>query len=67
MSDTIEDYSDLLREVCFRLSVGGYNSEGLIPVATARAKIFDGLNFLTRPLVDRIAELEDALKAATSP
>lgn len=58
MTDTLEDYSDLLRELCCMLSVGGWNSEGLMPVETARAKIIDGLDFLTKPLLQRIEELK---------
>jgi hypothetical protein len=54
---TVEEYSDLIRELCCRLSVGGWNSEGLIPIETARAKICDGLEMLTAPLHRQIAEL----------
>jgi Lar family restriction alleviation protein len=37
--DLAEQYSDMLRKICFEFSAGGYNSEGLMPPATADGKI----------------------------
>ena len=45
---TAEDYSDFIRELCCQLAVGGWNSEGLMPIETARAKINDGIDDLVR-------------------
>jgi len=56
--EAAEPYSDMLRELCFQLSVGGYNSEGLMPVETARAKINDGLTMLVEPWRGRAIKAE---------
>lgn len=39
-----EQYDELLRALCFSLSVGGYNSEGLIDPKIAKEKIEWGIN-----------------------
>lgn len=43
---TADDYDAMLRDLCCSLSVGGYNSGGLIDPETARAKIDDGIAYL---------------------
>jgi hypothetical protein len=39
-----EAYSDMLRELCAYLGVGGYNSDGLMPPEVANQKIRDGID-----------------------
>lgn len=39
LRELAEQYSDMLRKICFEYSAGGYNSEGLMPPATADAKL----------------------------
>jgi hypothetical protein len=45
---TAENYDAMLRALCCDLSVGGYNSDGLIDPATARAKIDDGIAHIVK-------------------
>ncbi|WP_395406235.1 hypothetical protein ACHMW6_06065 [Pseudoduganella sp. UC29_106] len=58
-----EPYCDLVREICFQLSCGGYNSEGLMPVETARQKIAAGIDMLVQPWRERAIKAEAQLAA----
>lgn len=54
-----ERYSDMLRELCCFLSVGGYNSEGLMPPEVANEKIRYGIDALVRGAVGVKAKAVD--------
>lgn len=51
----LEAYSDMLRELCCFLSVGGYNSDGLMPPDVANAKIRDGIDTFLKVERERAA------------
>lgn len=53
VGDTVEDYDAMLRELCCFLSVGGYNSEGLMSAATANEKIRWGIDHLVATECER--------------
>lgn len=53
----LQDYDNFIRALCCALSVGGWNSEGLMPLATADAKIKDGLAMLVEPWRTEVLEL----------
>lgn len=70
----LEDYSDMIRKICFEYAARGYNSEGLLPVATADAKlrwiigdVYTGANYAAvkaqKKADERIEELECALRS----
>lgn len=44
----IEPYDEMLRALCCYLSVGGYNSDGLIPPDVADKKIRDGIDMFIK-------------------
>lgn len=66
LEPTVQDYDNLIRELCCFLSSGGWNSEGIMPIATARSKIYSGITYLTEPLQRQIADLRESLLAANT-
>jgi hypothetical protein len=53
----LQDYDNFIRALCCSLSVGGWNSEGIMPLATADAKIKAGLAMLVEPWRTEVLEL----------
>jgi hypothetical protein len=61
-----ERYDEMLRELCCFLSVGGYNSAGLIDPAIAGAKIRDGIDSMIKVERERaVAQFVSAQPAPT--
>lgn len=67
----LKDYSDMIRKICFEYAAGGYNSEGLLPVDVADAKlrwiIEDAREYqhkVEQKIIDRRDSRIDALEGA---
>ncbi len=60
----LEAKDEVLREIAFRVSAGGYNSDS-VEAEVFKQKIIDGINSISGVLIKRIDELE-AVKADAS-
>ena len=57
----LNDAHDVLRNVAYVLGVGGYNAT-YVDAAKFSDKIHSGIDMLTKPLLDRIEQLEQQLQ-----